>query len=310
MNDQTALTLPMSPVVPLADRAQRIRDLVGVARTCIIEIGRELIAAKAEVGHGNWLDWIEGEFGWDERTARRYVAVAEAFKSVTVADFTGLTIDATALYALSAPDVPPDVRDEAVRLAADGIHITKQEADAMVAKAKADKQRELEDKMRVALADYAVGEEDRQDAAVKEATKALRGDKRELAAKLKKIRDEAKNPDPDAIAAVLCRALDIPKLGNNHWQLLAQILGQGISVGNKTFAPVSAEKIRESENNLRLAAVVTEAVQALSGAPSPAALLAACYPVQRALIAEKLDGIAGWVSQCRDALATYANERV
>lgn len=32
--------------------------------------------------------------------------VAEAFKSTTLVDFNGLTIDATALYALTAPDVP------------------------------------------------------------------------------------------------------------------------------------------------------------------------------------------------------------
>jgi hypothetical protein len=41
-------------LLPLADHAQRIRDFVGVARTCIIEIGRKLIAAKAEVAHGDW----------------------------------------------------------------------------------------------------------------------------------------------------------------------------------------------------------------------------------------------------------------
>tara|TARA_R110002020_G_scaffold150446_1_gene327143 strand:- start:7053 stop:7166 length:114 start_codon:yes stop_codon:yes gene_type:complete len=28
----------------------------------IIEIGRDLIAVKAEIGHGNFLPWIEKEF--------------------------------------------------------------------------------------------------------------------------------------------------------------------------------------------------------------------------------------------------------
>jgi Protein of unknown function (DUF3102) len=58
-------------------------------------------AAKAEVGHGNWLDWIDREFGWSEATAKRYMQVASAFKSLSVSDFDGLTIDATALYATS-----------------------------------------------------------------------------------------------------------------------------------------------------------------------------------------------------------------
>jgi hypothetical protein len=92
--------------VSLPERAQRIRDLVGVARTCIIEIGRELIAAKAKVGHGEWLPWLKDEFDWGETTAWKYMQVAKAFKSSLGEDFTGLTIDATALYALSAPDVP------------------------------------------------------------------------------------------------------------------------------------------------------------------------------------------------------------
>jgi hypothetical protein len=46
----------------LPERAQRIRDLVGVARTCIIEIGRELIAASDEVPHGEWGAWLAKEF--------------------------------------------------------------------------------------------------------------------------------------------------------------------------------------------------------------------------------------------------------
>jgi hypothetical protein len=33
--------------------AQRIRDLGAVTRGCIIEIGRELIAAKAQMPHGH-----------------------------------------------------------------------------------------------------------------------------------------------------------------------------------------------------------------------------------------------------------------
>ena len=116
----------------VSDRAQRIRDLVGVARTCIIEIGRELIAAKAEVSHGEWLPWLDREFGWSQQTASNYMRVAEAFKLPSLGNSGGLTIDATALYALSAPDVPPAARDEAISRAEAGEHITKAEAEEMV----------------------------------------------------------------------------------------------------------------------------------------------------------------------------------
>jgi hypothetical protein len=45
---------------------------------------------------GNWLAWLDREFGWHENTARNYIRVAEAFKPTMLVDFNGLTIDATA----------------------------------------------------------------------------------------------------------------------------------------------------------------------------------------------------------------------
>jgi hypothetical protein len=66
------------------------------------EFGRELIAAKDACKHGEWLPWLDREFGWTVRTAQAYMAVAEAFQSANLAHFGGLTIDATALYALAA----------------------------------------------------------------------------------------------------------------------------------------------------------------------------------------------------------------
>jgi hypothetical protein len=116
--NELSLNLLSFPVVPrLTERAQRIRDLVNVARVCIIEIGRELIEAKDEVAHGEWLPWLHAEFGWGETTARKYMQVAAAFKSSLGVDFDAITIDATALYALAAPAVPQQARDEAVERA-------------------------------------------------------------------------------------------------------------------------------------------------------------------------------------------------
>jgi hypothetical protein len=93
-----------------------------VARHSIIEIGRELIAAKAECGHGNWLGWLEQEFGWHENTARNYMNVAAQFgsKSTTIVDLESPSITTAALYALASPRVPQIVRDEAVERAEAG----------------------------------------------------------------------------------------------------------------------------------------------------------------------------------------------
>lgn len=65
--------------VTLEVRAERIRRLQADVQRGIIEIGFELLAAKKEVGHGDWADWLEKEFEWTDRTARRFMAVAERF---------------------------------------------------------------------------------------------------------------------------------------------------------------------------------------------------------------------------------------
>ena len=118
MNDQ--MTLPMvlaDDAVTLDERAQRIRDLVGVARGCIIEIGRELVEARKQIrGEKPWEDWLAAEFGWAERQAYKFIAVATAFSAASLVT-TDLTIEAGALYVLSAPEVSQAVRDAAIERA-------------------------------------------------------------------------------------------------------------------------------------------------------------------------------------------------
>lgn len=66
-------------VVTLDDRANKIRQLSFNVAHDIIEIGLELIAAKQEVGHGGWSDWLKKEFAWSQRTANNFMRVAERF---------------------------------------------------------------------------------------------------------------------------------------------------------------------------------------------------------------------------------------
>jgi hypothetical protein len=84
-----------------------------VAAWGIVEIGRHLLEAKQRVGHGHYLAWIEREFQWGERTAQRYVMVAEEFSNTTrVSDlsFRGLLL-------LAGDSTPPEVRDEVIERA-------------------------------------------------------------------------------------------------------------------------------------------------------------------------------------------------
>lgn len=65
--------------ITLADRVNNIRKLTGNTTKNIIEIGRELIAAKSEVGHGNWANWLKENFDWTQQTANNFMRIAEKF---------------------------------------------------------------------------------------------------------------------------------------------------------------------------------------------------------------------------------------
>ena len=78
--------------------------------------------AKGRLPHGAFGAWCEGELdGLSAETARRFIRVAEVFKSVKLTD---LNISATALYALASGDVPESVRDEFVGRVEAGERVT------------------------------------------------------------------------------------------------------------------------------------------------------------------------------------------
>ena len=87
------LPIESSQPVTLEIRAERIRRLQADVQRGIIEIGFELIAAKKEIGHGGWTDWLEKEFEWTDRTARNFMAIAERFGNrKSISDLTTTTL--------------------------------------------------------------------------------------------------------------------------------------------------------------------------------------------------------------------------
>ena len=111
--------------------ASRIRQR---HRKAAIETGSDLMAIKHRLGHGNFLRWIEAEFKWDERTARRYMQAAKVLggKSDIVSD-----LPATAIYALSAASTPEPIRAEVIKRLEDGDSIKGQDIKEMVRKGRA-----------------------------------------------------------------------------------------------------------------------------------------------------------------------------
>lgn len=98
-----------------------IRDRMGRAAQSIVEIGERLLVVKEKLGHGNFGEWLRVEFDWSEPTALRMMHVASRFKSVNLKD---LKIGPSALYLLSSPSTPDEVREQFIEAAKSGVKVT------------------------------------------------------------------------------------------------------------------------------------------------------------------------------------------
>ena len=87
----------------------------------VIAAGRIIAEVKARLGHGYYLTWVAAALPFSADTAGRMMQVAEAFGDEIphTAEF-----DVTALYLLAQPTTPAEARELALKLAADGHHIT------------------------------------------------------------------------------------------------------------------------------------------------------------------------------------------
>jgi hypothetical protein len=112
----------------MEERAARVHQLARKTAAAIVEIGKCLSEVKARLKHGEFLDWIEREFGWDARTARNFMTVHERFKT---ANFANLEIDVSALYLIARPSTPEPVRAEVMRRAQNGESVSKASARAL-----------------------------------------------------------------------------------------------------------------------------------------------------------------------------------
>jgi modification methylase len=111
-------------------RAQEIQALLRRSAADIIAIGCKLAEVKAQLAHGQFLDWLNAEFGWHRCTANRFMQVAEAFSSLEMSQIA--TFAPSALYLLASPSAPQAARAEALARAARGETITYSRARAIM----------------------------------------------------------------------------------------------------------------------------------------------------------------------------------
>jgi Protein of unknown function (DUF3102) len=94
-----------------------------------IDIGKKLSEVKQHLGHGKFALWLKAEFEWNEWTARKFIKVAQKFKSV---NFTDLSIATSALYLLASSSTPDYACSEILALAAQGEVISYTKAKTIV----------------------------------------------------------------------------------------------------------------------------------------------------------------------------------
>ena len=74
-------------------------DINKLSRASIFDIGDLLLEARAQCEHGQWLSWLEREFGWSADTAARSMRVAKL--GARFRNLRNLKLGATTLYWLA-----------------------------------------------------------------------------------------------------------------------------------------------------------------------------------------------------------------
>src|SRR5262245_18194435 len=119
----------------LAEHAAEIRLLGKRVVADVIEIGRHLTEAKELVGHGNWLAWLDREFGWTDKTAERFMSVhalAGKFDNLS-----NLDVPVSGLYLLAEPSTPEQARDEIIERVKTGEALTQSQIKETIEEARA-----------------------------------------------------------------------------------------------------------------------------------------------------------------------------
>lgn len=120
--------LPPEKATSARAAAERIRGRLNVA---FIETGRDLNQQKDLLGHGNFLLWVESEFGMSERSAQNLMSVSLYVDANPqhAADLEKMSM--RALTSLSAKSTPEPVRQEVLARAEAGEKVTAKEIEEL-----------------------------------------------------------------------------------------------------------------------------------------------------------------------------------
>ncbi|HEY2531552.1 MAG TPA: DUF3102 domain-containing protein [Xanthobacteraceae bacterium] len=123
----------------LRRQAHRIRKRIGKATQDLIDIGRDLLAAKELLEHGEFIKWVEAEVGIARRTAQAYMAIAKLAedKGAAIA-----LLPPTTVHRLAAKSAPPEVVSEVLAKAQSGDVLPDRMVSEMISEARVQRKRE------------------------------------------------------------------------------------------------------------------------------------------------------------------------
>jgi hypothetical protein len=106
VNEIIVAALPLETLAEMANEAAELaeRDMVSALQRAH-DCGRYLVAAKAQIPHGQWMQWVRVNFDRELRTASRYMQIAEAFPTRGMLDG---VVSVRHAMRLIAQDTEPD----------------------------------------------------------------------------------------------------------------------------------------------------------------------------------------------------------
>ena len=113
--------MPVDKAASARAAAERIRGRLNAA---FIETGRDLAKQKEELGHGNFLSWIDAEFGMSERAAQHLMSVSGFVDANPNSCAVLEGMSQFALRTLAAPSTPEPVREQVLERATVGEKVT------------------------------------------------------------------------------------------------------------------------------------------------------------------------------------------
>lgn len=99
----------------------------------IIATGKDLHTVKEMLPHGDFMTWLQNEFGWSQKTANNYMNAADQFADKVQ---TIQKLAPTAVYALAAPSTPERTRAKIVKRLDAGEEVETAEVKKIVKKAR------------------------------------------------------------------------------------------------------------------------------------------------------------------------------